>query len=94
MRSAYELTSSVGLALLGVFALLIGWHCIAQYRRDVGDEPLHMMLWSVLIAAFSAGTSLAYVAATLFVVGSAFIAIGCLGVLWWLVNVVQNAFVA
>ena len=94
MSAAYELTSSAGLALLGVFALLIGWACIAEHRRDRGNEPLHMMLWDVLIAAFSAGTSLAYVAATLFLVGSAFILIGALGAVWALVNVVQNAFVA
>jgi hypothetical protein len=76
MSIAYEITSGVGLALLGFFAMLLGRKCLGEYRAQLHDQPLHVMAWDMVVAALQTGTSLGYLAASLFMVGGAFVLIG------------------
>jgi hypothetical protein len=76
MSFAYDITSGVGLALLGFFAILLGVRCLGEYRAQLHDQPLYVMAWDIIVAALQQGTSVGYLAATLFIVGGAFILIG------------------
>ena len=78
MHFAYDITSGFALALLGFFALLIGAQCVEVHGAARGERSPRAFLWDVLIGAVTAGTSLGYVAAVLFVAGISFIAIGTL----------------
>ena len=76
MSFAYDIASGAGLALLGVFAILLGVRCLGEYRTQLHDRPLYVMAWDIIVAALHQGTSAGYLAATLLIVGGAFLLIG------------------
>jgi hypothetical protein len=76
MNLAYAATSGASLVLLGVFSMLLGLGCLGEYRTQLKERPLHVMAWDLLVFALQTGTSMGYLAGTLFLVGSVFILLG------------------
>ena len=76
VNAAEAILSGVSLALLGVFAVLLGIKCLGEYRNNLRHAPLYMMAWDIVVAALQTGTSWGYLAGTLFLVGGAFVVIG------------------
>jgi hypothetical protein len=81
MSSAEMIISGISLALLGVFAVLLGIKCLGGYRAHLEDQPLYTMAWDFVVSALQTRSSLGYLAGTLFVLGGSFVLIGSILIL-------------